>query len=407
METRIKTVVALLSLVLIASLAGVSLYQGYAGRIEDDSTRILNVRDEFARLDPNGASRLLRKIAEDWKLAPLHERGAIPLVTAAGTLYALPDDRTILAAIIFRQRHVLVTGVIGLLLAVEAAIFLAWGLSRPLKRLAWAFDQIRSGSWVTLPPSRRQPYEVRRLTAIFNDMVDTLQRWKKLERQISRMDRLASLGQMVAGVSHEIRNPLASMRIHLDLLSDHVSDEGTESVRILGDELDRLNRTVSQLLAFASPRPPLSGPVAVNDLIRWCHQMLHASLRAGITWDASLDDDGLELWGDPQQLRQMLLNLLLNAQEAMPGGGAVRLAARKDGNTVEFRVSDTGPGLPDVLLERIFDPFVTTKGDGTGLGLSIVHRIVELHGGHIEYTTSPRGTTFIVRIPAGREETRQ
>jgi signal transduction histidine kinase len=248
---------------------------------------------------------------------------------------------------------------------------------------------------------------VRRLTAIFNDMVDTLQRWKKLERQISRMDRLASLGQMVAGVSHEIRNPLASMRIHLDLLSDHVSDEGTESLRILGDELDRLNRTVSQLLAFASPRPPLSGPVAVNDLIRWCHQMLHASLRAGITWDASLDDDGLELWGDPQQLRQMLLNLLLNAQEAMPGGGAVRLAARKDGNTVEFRVSDTGPGLPDVLLERIFDPFVTTKGDGTGLGLSIVHRIVELHGGHIEYTTSPRGTTFIVRIPAGREETRQ
>ena len=102
----------------------------------------------------------------------------------------------------------------------------------------------------------------------------------------------------------------------------------------------------------------------------------------------------------------MLLNLLLNAQEAMPGGGAVRLAARKDGNTVEFRVSDTGPGLPDVLLERIFDPFVTTKGDGTGLGLSIVHRIVELHGGHIEYTTSPRGTTFIVRIPAGREEPR-
>ena len=90
METRIKTVVALLSLVLIASLAGVSLYQGYAGRIEDDSTRILNVRDEFARLDPNGASRLLRKIAEDWKLAPLHERGAIPIVTAAGRSTRFP-----------------------------------------------------------------------------------------------------------------------------------------------------------------------------------------------------------------------------------------------------------------------------------------------------------------------------
>ena len=407
METRIKAVVALLSIILIASLAGVSLYQGYIGRIEDDSARILNMRDEFSALDRIGATRLLRKIAENWTISQTHERGAIPLTTAAGAFYAIPDGRTILAAIVFRQRHVLVAGVIGLLLAVEAAIFLAWSLSRPLKRLAWAFEQIRSGSWVTLPPSRRQPYEVRRLTAIFNDMVDTLRRWQKLERQISRMDRLASLGQMVAGVSHEIRNPLASMRIHLDLLSESVSPDGDESLRILGDELDRLNRTVSQLLAFASPRPPLVGPIHVSDLFQWCRQMLHASLRKGITWDVSPVDDDLGLWGDPQQLRQMLLNLLLNAVEAMPHGGTIHFAAQRNGNGVEFRVTDTGPGLPDIIQERIFDPFVTTKADGTGLGLSIVHRIVELHSGRIEYETSPQGTTFVVHIPGQREEIRQ
>ncbi len=184
METRIKAVVALLSIILIASLAGVSLYQGYIGRIEDDSARILNMRDEFSALDRIGATRLLRKIAENWTISQTHERGAIPLTTAAGAFYAIPDGRTILAAIVFRQRHVLVAGVIGLLLAVEAAIFLAWSLSRPLKRLAWAFEQIRSGSWVTLPPSRRQPYEVRRLTAIFND-------WSHARRREAR-DKSAS-----------------------------------------------------------------------------------------------------------------------------------------------------------------------------------------------------------------------
>jgi two-component system NtrC family sensor kinase len=125
-----------------------------------------------------------------------------------------------------------------------------------------------------------------------------------------------------------------------------------------------------------------------------------------ISWTAG--EDCPPLWGDEQQLKQVLLNLVLNSVNAQGDGGTVSLSARKEGaRSVSISVADTGPGIPTELLERIFDPFFTTHPEGTGLGLSIVHRIVEGHGGRIDVETSERGTTFSVTLPAAPQEEKE
>jgi two-component system sensor histidine kinase HydH len=234
-------------------------------------------------------------------------------------------------------------------------------------------------------------------------------RSESLQRELARQERLSSLGQMAAGLAHEIRNPLGSIQGAAEMLGDRApagTREG-ELFDVLRKESLRLGAVVNDFLGFARPRPPELAPVDVAAAVeRAAAQMeLDASAR-GVSIARSVEAGLPVLQADEGQLHQVLLNLLMNAIAASTDGGRVEISAartHRDGvPCVALRVHDTGAGIPEDVLPRIFDPFFTTRESGTGLGLSISHGIVREHGGWIDAKSRPfGGTTISVILPAG------
>jgi signal transduction histidine kinase len=387
---------------------GTALTQGFLERLQEARILFDNTRSAVENLRADRTEALLQALAPAWREVPSGQPGE-EIKSVDGMVRRFSLDRTaILTALVYHQRYVLVVGLIGFLVAVELAVFLAYSLTRPMKILAWGCEQMRSGRWVRLPQLSRSSYELEALHEAFNQMVDNLRQWQDFQKEAARVERLAALGSVAAAVAHEVKNPLASMRIRLDLLRNSISPENAEHLAVLGSEVDRLNQTVSQLLAYARPGTPLFGPVAPGELLVWTEQMTAASCSAAnIRLLREVEANCPSLWGDAQQLKQVLLNLTLNAVSAQPEGGRILLRAFRHKNGIALSVTDEGTGIPAELLERIFDPFFTTRPEGTGLGLSIVHRIVEGHGGTVSVDTSSKGTTFTVVLPATTEQDKE
>jgi len=226
-----------------------------------------------------------------------------------------------------------------------------------------------------------------------------------IEDQLRRADRLSALGELSAGMAHEIRNPLGSIRGTAEILQDGIdpADPRYEFTRILIKEVDRLNRVVQDFLDFARPPAPLRGsvdPVAVlGEVLQLTRQL---ALKNGVAISLNAAETAA-VAGEEEQLKQAFLNLVLNALQAMPKGGALTIDVAVDAGEVALRFSDSGPGIPAELREKIFNPFFTTRREGTGLGLAITQRIVSAHGGRIEVASTPgTGTTFTVVFPAER-----
>jgi signal transduction histidine kinase len=203
-------------------------------------------------------------------------------------------------------------------------------------------------------------------------------------------------------MAHEIRNPLGSIRGTAEILQDGIdpADKRYEFTRILIKEVDRLNRVVEDFLRFARPAPVERGRFDVNEALREVLTLtrqpalknaVHTELAAGAV---------PPLPGDREQLKQAFLNLVLNALQAMHEGGTLVIGTEMDAGQLRIRFADTGQGIPKENLERIFNPFFTTRQEGTGLGLAITHRIVQGHGGRIEVqSVLGEGTTFTVVLP--------
>ncbi len=238
-----------------------------------------------------------------------------------------------------------------------------------------------------------------------------ISRLRELEETLRRSDRLAALGQMAAGVAHEVRNPLVGIRAAAQFLEgDPAFAAGLrEYTGVIIREVDRLNAIVEDLLAFASPKPVQFAPCNLNQVLEEALALEAAPLAAAGIAVARIYDPQLPLiHGDPPRLHQVFLNLLRNAAEAMPGGGALtvrtrfeRLSARLGGRAAAVaEVADAGKGIGPENVPHLFNPFFTTKPRGTGLGLAISLRIVEDHGGAIEVAAAPgRGATFAVILP--------
>lgn len=249
------------------------------------------------------------------------------------------------------------------------------------------------------------------VTLIYRTMVTPLKgRLDRTHAAIERQQRLASLGTLATGVAHEIRNPLAAIKLRLFSLKKGVVEAhgASEDVQVIQNEISRLERIVNEFLQFARPAHPVLARVPAQPLLQSVQSLLrpHAGKRA-IQLEAE-NANGIWVNADRQQLEQVLLNLVQNAAESIEGGGAITLRAREgiskidrqSGPVVILEVSDTGKGIPREAEAKIFDPFFSTKEGGTGLGLSIAARIVELHGGFIQYQTHPgRGTTFSIVLP--------
>ena len=238
-------------------------------------------------------------------------------------------------------------------------------------------------------------------------LAESLEDVRSMERQLVRAGKLQALGELTAGLAHEIKNPLASMKGAAQIISDEIPESSPRRrmVQILTKEIDRLSAVLERFLSFARvPRFEVND-VALNDLVRPVVELMSSHARqSSVTIEPCPCAQELRVRGDKENLTLVLMNVLLNAIQASPHGGVVTIRC-----TAEMRrkqaycamiVQDQGPGVPEELRERIFDPFFTTRDGGSGLGLSIAARIVDAHGGFIEVTTgSQGGAVFRIVLP--------
>jgi len=234
---------------------------------------------------------------------------------------------------------------------------------------------------------------------------------KKSQTIMRRADRLASLGTLIASLAHEIRNPLVSIKTFTQLLPERIEDEEFRNyfLKVASGEIDRLTGLINELLGFARPSEPRLEGEDVNSLIDKMEILVATEARKkNVTLNKNYARDLPQIKADAEQLKQVLLNILLNAIQATKGEGKIWVETRQVQVPVEdklepftqIEVRDTGVGIPKENLERIFDPFFSTRPEGSGLGLAISHQIIHDHGGFISVESEVgKGTSFKIHLP--------
>lgn len=231
---------------------------------------------------------------------------------------------------------------------------------------------------------------------------------KKIEDRMERVDRLASLGEIVAGLAHEIRNPLAGMKTTSQVLRKRLRlDAQNEALfTSIEHEIDRLNKTVTSLLLFSRHQELEQQTVRFSDVLTDTLHMLSKSVKEkGILVKQQVDPSAT-VYVDPDHLKQILLNLLMNAVKFTGGEGTIHISAKMEGDRTQLKIADNGEGIDERIRNKIFDPFFTTDPGGTGLGLSVVHQLTLQNGGEIDVTSQKgAGTTFTLLFESGSETT--
>ncbi len=225
---------------------------------------------------------------------------------------------------------------------------------------------------------------------------------EQLRKQVERTERLKAVATLAAGMAHEIKNPLTSIKTFAEYLPEKYDDPAFREkfAKIMGQEVDKMNELIQRLLEFAKPSPPQLGLVEVSNTIKETLDFIQGTLvKKQVQVETSFGAPD-QVAADKAQLKQVFLNLLLNSVEAMDGPGRIHIStARKNGH-VQVSVSDTGPGIAPKDLQHVFDPFYTTKPTGTGLGLSVVHSIIRQHGGRVNIQSKVgQGTTVRIDLP--------
>ncbi len=255
--------------------------------------------------------------------------------------------------------------------------------------------------------------ELESLALAFNQMAEALDESLKTirdqEHELVRKEKLASVGQLLAALAHDIKNPLGVIRSSAQLVLDEHQPETVkrEVAQYVIEETDRLTNRINHFLRFARQKPPEIRPIGARVVLEAALQEWRALGRGTpVVEKVHIAPDMPDLLVDPEQVKEALVNLLLNAREAMPQGGTLTVAARADATgsvpaMVEIRIVDTGSGISPDHLKQIFDPFFTTKDFGTGLGLTNVKRLVEDNGGQLAISSTPgQGTEVVLRLPA-------
>lgn len=270
---------------------------------------------------------------------------------------------------------------------------------------------INAIGWLTgflIEQERKASRKYRLALIVQKELVEKLkqegQERERLEEEIRQTERLTALGHMSAGLAHEIRNPLGIMKVSIQLLAQEKGDDGvvSEYCRVLLEECERLNRLVSEFLTFARPKEPVHEQIALGKLLNEGVTLIQPALRQHHIEleQARTQVDEQEVEVDQDQIKQVILNILLNAIDAQGEGGVIHLEGVRQEGFVGFAVSDEGPGISPDAMPYIYDPFFTTKEKGTGLGLSVVHRILDQHGGKIAIANRrDRGVRVEILLP--------
>lgn len=341
------------------------------------------------------------------KSSPI-EPQAPPLV-----LYLLVPRESILAA-----RSEVATTISLITLAAIAGVTLlgCWisaSISRPVRRLARQMDALATQQLAGGPPAGElvhasQPAEIVQLADSFHTLQERL---ALAMEQLSRSARLATLGEMSASIVHELRNPLSGIKMNAKILADELAAKGMQdpSLAVIIREIDRMEFYLQELLeAHRGERPLTPTPPADHeplDLQEQAESVLallagrctHGRMKVSLHFDPRRP----LVMGAQHELRRVILNLVLNAMQAMPQGGQLGVGTELRGDVVRLWVSDSGPGVQAPAGKDIFEPFVTTKTGGAGLGLYICRQIIQAHHGRIEYDTTDKGATFWLELPAG------
>lgn len=225
---------------------------------------------------------------------------------------------------------------------------------------------------------------------------------ERLRKQVERTERLKAVATLAAGMAHEIKNPLASIKTFAEYLPQKYDDPvfREKFAKIMGQEVDKMSDLVQRLLEFAKPSPPQLELVKMSQVIKDTLSFIQGTLlKKQITVDTAFVEQD-EVTADAAQLRQVMLNILLNGVEAMEQSGRIAISTARENGHLSIAVADTGRGIPAKELPHIFDPFYTTKSSGTGLGLSVVHSIIRQHGGRINVQSKPgQGTRVEIELP--------
>ena len=299
---------------------------------------------------------------------------------------------------------------LGMVVAFFISFRLGQSIIRRIRILKQATEAISSGNLeYQLPPGRSSGFDM--LDEAFNNMAKSLKdrddRLQKAFHRITRTERLASLGQMAAGVAHEINNPLGGILLYSSLVLEEI-DNGhpcRENMEKIIYQTNRCKKIVQNLLDFARTPSGDMRPISINDVVSTSLNLVKdQSMFLGITVKHDLSQQLPLVMGDSSRLEEVFLNLFINASDAMEGRGVLTISTwLSSTNAVKISISDTGKGIDRLYLPHIFEPFFTTKdpGQGTGLGLSITYGIIQKHNGFIDVDSQPgKGTTFIITLPA-------
>ena len=302
----------------------------------------------------------------------------------------------------FLRQVILIAGA-TVLLAILISLPVAWSISRPVTDLAAATRRVAQGDWsVRVPVYGRGEMGI--LAESFNTMVETL---TDAQEQLVQKEKLASVGQLAAGVAHEINNPLGSVLLYADILRKETPDDKPQQVEDLTmiiNEATRCKTIVNDLLNFSRQNEVLAQMTDLNDLLEeMAEEASIQDLFEKVQFATELDPALPRIEADPLQLRQVFLNLMKNAAEAMPDGGQLTLRTQKGpaNGSVTVEIEDTGVGISEENMKRLFTPFFTTKpiGKGTGLGLAIAYGIVKMHQGQISVRSEVgKGATFRITL---------
>ena len=418
---------------------------GTATIFQDDvriSTNVRNVDDSRAigtRVSAEVAEKVLKQgntwrgrafVVNDWYISaysPIKDLNGKTI----GMLYVGTLERPYKHGLLKNLFVFLGITLLGVLLVTWVALAVAQRISRPIQAMAEAARKIAQGDYSQVAKVDSQD-EIGILAENFNLMVSELvgahtelKAWgENLERKVEertgelramqahliQSEKLAAVGKLAAGVAHEINNPLTGILTNSSLMLQDVpaDDPRREDLQTIVDETLRCRKIVKGLLDFARQTKPQKQALDINNVVQDVLSLVRnqASFQ-NITIRTELDVELPAVMADADQMRQVFLNIVLNAADAMSGGGEITTRSRfnRDSGNVEVAISDTGPGIPEDIKDKLFEPFFSTKKQGTGLGLSIAYGIMERHKGTLKVQSQRgRGTTFTAVLPASAED---
>ena len=378
-----------------------------AGNVSEKALGLLNEYRDLLERD-FAAGRPDREIERE-----IREKGRA--VTEIAERLSETGTRNIQALIVSARKSLIFSVILFLIGTVLIARMILKIAIQPLKELESGMRKIASGDFEMLSMSSKND-EIVSLNRAFNRMIKEL----FAQRDIIRSEKLTSLGTMLAGIAHEINNPLSNISTSAQILSEEIDSDDREFRReLIGQivqETDRARDIVKSVLEFTRERDFKKGEINLLKALRETMRFIRSDLPTYITIAFDVPEE-LTIFADKQKLQHVFLNLFRNAIDAIPDEGVegkITVTARenKDTEEVEIWFSDTGKGIPEPIINRIFDPFFTTKdiGGGTGLGLYVTHEIIKQHDGSIDVKSQPgTGTTFIIKLPLkgdddGRED---